>query len=278
MTPGATTPIAFIGGGNMARSLIGGLVARGADPRAVRVSEPDAARRDSLAHDFGVVALASNADAARGAGTLVLAVKPQVMRAVAREVGSVLAGRRALVVSIAAGIRIADLAHWLAAPAALVRAMPNTPALIGAGITALVRAPDVDDDEATRAETLLSAAGETLWLDDEGLMDAVTAVSGSGPAYVFALMEAIEAAGVAQGLPAETARRLVLATVLGAARMARDGGEPPGVLRERVTSPKGTTAAALEVLAAGGFQRLVGEAVAAATRRGDALARELSDG
>jgi pyrroline-5-carboxylate reductase len=273
-----TAPIAFIGGGNMARSLIGGLLARGADPGAIRVSEPDAARRDALARDFGVVAVAANAEATRDAATILLAVKPQVMPMVAREVGLAIGGRRALVVSIAAGVRIADLARWLATPAAIVRAMPNTPALIGAGITALVRGPGVDESEAARAETLLSAAGETLWLDDERLMDAVTAVSGSGPAYVFALMEAMEAAGIAQGLPAEITRRLVLATVLGAARMAHTGGEPPAVLRERVTSPKGTTAAALEVLAAGGFADLIGDAIAAATRRGGELARELGDG
>lgn len=273
-----TGPIAFIGGGNMARSLIGGLVRRGVDPGAIRVSEPDAGRRAELVRDFGALATADNGEAARGAATVVLAVKPQVMPGVARAIGPALAGRRALVVSIAAGIRIGDLARWLDAPAAVVRAMPNTPALIGAGITALVRGPGVDDAEATRAEALMAAAGETLWLDDEGLIDAVTAVSGSGPAYVFALMEAMEGAGVAQGLPADIARRLVLATVLGAARMAHEGGEPPAVLRQRVTSPKGTTAAALDALAAGGFGMLVGEAIAAATRRGGELARELGGG
>lgn len=269
-----TGPIAFIGGGNMARSLIGGLTRRGTDPRAIRVSEPDAARRAELVRDFGALATADNREAAEGAATVVLAVKPQVMREVARAIGPALGGRRALVISIAAGIRIGDLARWLDAPAAVVRAMPNTPALIGAGITTLVRGPGVDDAEAARAEALMAAAGETLWLDDEGLIDAVTAVSGSGPAYVFALMEAMEAAGVAQGLPADVARRLVLATVLGAARMAHEGGEPPAVLRQRVTSPKGTTAAALDVLAAGGFAALVGEAIAAATRRGAELATE----
>jgi pyrroline-5-carboxylate reductase len=269
--------IAFIGGGNMARSLIGGLVARGADPNAIRVSEPDAGRRDELTCDFGVVATPHNAEAARGAACVVLAVKPQVMAEVARMIGPALASRRVLVVSIAAGIRIADLARWLAVRAAVVRAMPNTPALIGAGITALVRGPGVDDAEAARAEALMAAAGETLWLDDEGLLDAVTAVSGSGPAYVFALMEAMEAAGVAQGLPPDVARKLVIATVLGAARMAHAGGEPPALLRQRVTSPKGTTAAALEVLAAGGFGALVDDAIAAATRRGGELARELAD-
>lgn len=268
-------PTAFIGGGNMARSLIGGLIRRGVDPRTIRVSEPDSGRRDELARDFGVITTAGNAEAAHGAATVVLAVKPQVMPEVAQAIGPVLATPRATVLSIAAGIRIADLVRWLAVPAAVIRAMPNTPALIGAGITALVRGPGVDDAEATRAEALMAAAGETLWLEDEGLIDAVTAVSGSGPAYVFALMEAMQAAGVAQGLPDEVARRLVLATVLGAARMAHAGGEPPAVLRQRVTSPKGTTAAALDVLATGGFGPLVGEAIAAATRRGGELAVEL---
>lgn len=273
-----TGAIAFIGGGNMARSLIGGLIRRGVDPRTIRVSEPDSGRREELAHDFGVVATADNAVAAQGAGTVVLAVKPQVMPDVARAIGPALAGQRALVISIAAGIRIDDLARWLSVPAAVVRAMPNTPSLIGAGITALVRGPGVDDAEAARAQALMSAAGETLWLADEGLIDAVTAVSGSGPAYVFALMEAMEAAGIAQGLPAAVARQLVVSTVLGAARMAHEVGEPPAVLRQRVTSPKGTTAAALEVLAAGSFAPLVDEAIAAATRRGGELARELGGG
>jgi pyrroline-5-carboxylate reductase len=268
-------PTAFIGGGNMARSLIGGLIRRGVDPRTIRVSEPDSGRRDELARDFDVITTGDNAVAAQGAATVVLAVKPQVMPEVAQAIGPVLANPRATVLSIAAGIRIADLVRWLAVPAAVIRAMPNTPALIGAGITALVRGPGVDDAEATRAEALMATAGETLWLDDEGLIDAVTAVSGSGPAYVFALMEAMQAAGVAQGLPDEVARRLVLATVLGAARMAHAGGEPPAVLRQRVTSPKGTTAAALDVLATGGFGPLVGEAIAAATRRGGELAVEL---
>lgn len=273
-----TGAIAFIGGGNMARSLIGGLIRRGVDPRTIRVSEPDSGRRDELARDFDVFATADNALAAEGTATVVLAVKPQVMPEVARVIGPALASQRALVISIAAGIRIADLVRWLAVSAAVVRAMPNTPALIGSGITALVRGHGVDDAEAARAEALMASAGETLWLADEGLIDAVTAVSGSGPAYVFAMMEAMQAAGIAQGLPDEVARRLVLATVLGAARMAHEGGEPPAVLRQRVTSPKGTTAAALDVLAAGGFGALVGDAIDAATRRGGELARELGGG
>jgi pyrroline-5-carboxylate reductase len=273
-----TGAIAFIGGGNMARSLIGGLLRQGVDRSTVRVSEPDPGRREELTRDFGVVATADNAVAAQGAATVVLAVKPQVMPEVARVIGPTLASQHALVISIAAGIRIDDLARWLGVPAAVIRAMPNTPALIGAGITALVRGPGVDDAEAARAEALMAAAGETLWLANEGLIDAVTAVSGSGPAYVFALMEAMEAAGMAQGLPGEVARQLVRATVLGAARMAHEGGEPPAVLRQRVTSPKGTTAAALDVLAAGGFGALVDEAITAATRRGGELARELGGG
>lgn len=273
-----TGPIAFIGGGNMARSLIGGLLGQGIGKDSIRVSEPDQGRREELTRDFGVVATADNTVAAEGVETLVLAVKPQVMPEVVRAIGPSLSSRRALVISIAAGIRIGDLARWLGVPAAVVRAMPNTPALIGSGITALVRGPGVDDAEAARAEALLAAAGETLWLADEVLIDAVTAVSGSGPAYVFALMEAMEAAGIAQGLPAAVVRQLVVSTVLGAARMAHEGGEPPAVLRQRVTSPKGTTAAALEVLAAGNFAPLVGEAIAAATRRGGELARELGGG
>jgi pyrroline-5-carboxylate reductase len=265
--------IAFIGGGNMARSLVGGLVSRGTPGASIAVAEPQAALREALVRDFGVRAFDDNAAAAADAATVVLAVKPQVMREVCTGLAPALAGRAPTVVSIAAGVRLAQFERWLGAGVPVVRAMPNTPALIGAGITGLVANAAAGPAARAAAEAVLAAAGPAVWIDDEALMDAVTAVSGSGPAYFFLLMEAMEQAAVHQGLPADAARTLVLHTALGAARMAAEGTETPSRLRERVTSPGGTTQAALEAFAAGGFTALVETAVARATARG----RELSD-
>ena len=263
--------IAFIGGGNMARSLIGGLVARGMPASAIRVAEPVDALRDALARDFGVQVSADNAQVVADANTWVLAVKPQVMRTVCEALAP--AARRGcpLVVSIAAGITSTQLERWLGGGVAVVRTMPNTPALLGAGVTGLFANAGVDVAGRKCTESLLSAAGPTVWIDDEALMDAVTAVSGSGPAYVFLLAEAMQAAGEAEGLPAEAARKLALQTILGAARMLTEGGEPPVELRRRVTSPGGTTQAAIEVFEAGGFHGLVARAIRAATERGSQL-------
>lgn len=264
-------PIVFIGGGNMARSLIGGLVARGGDAAAVRVVDPNADIRDALARDFGVTAYADAAEAVDGAGTWVLATKPQVMRGVCETLANQARANRPLVLSIAAGITSAQLDRWLGGDAAVVRTMPNTPALLGAGVTGLYANPRVDDVGRGRAQTLLESAGETVWIDDEAQMDAVTAVSGSGPAYIFLLAEAMEDAAIAQGLPPADARTLVLQTVLGAARMLVESNEAPAELRRRVTSPGGTTHAAVETFEAGGLRGLVAEAIGNAGRRGGEL-------
>ncbi len=264
--------IAFIGGGNMARSLIGGLIARGTSPADVHVAEPVEVLREALARDFGVQAGADNGVAAGAAGLWVLAVKPQVMRAVCEALAPLAQARRPLVVSIAAGITAAQLQRWLGGAVAVVRTMPNTPALLGAGVTGLFASAEVDADGRARTEALLASAGKTVWIDDEAKMDAVTATSGSGPAYIFLLAEAMEAAAIAEGLPAEAARTLVLETILGAARMLTESGEPAAELRRRVTSPNGTTHAAIETFEAGGFRALVAEAIHNATVRG----RELS--
>jgi pyrroline-5-carboxylate reductase len=176
------------------------------------------------------------------------------------------------VVSIAAGITTAQIDRWLGGGQAVVRTMPNTPALLGAGATGLYANPAVAGDQRQAAETLMQATGITAWIPDETLMDAVTAVSGSGPAYVFLLAEAMQAAGEAQGLAPDTARRLVVQTLLGAARMLDESGDAAAVLRQRVTSPGGTTQAAVESFEAGGFRTLVDQAIAAATRRGRELA------
>ena len=198
-------------------------------------------------------------------------MKPQVMRTVCESLAPMAQAQRPLVVSIAAGITVAQMQRWLGGGVPVVRSMPNTPALLGAGVTGLHASDEVDAAGRERAELLLSAAGPTVWIDAEAKMDAVTGVSGSGPAYVFLLAEAMEAAAVAEGLSAEAARTLVLQTVLGAARMLTESGETPAELRRRVTSPNGTTQAAIETFQAGGFETLVARAVHAATVRGGEL-------
>ena len=269
--------IGFVGGGNMARSLVGGLVARGMAPGRITVSEPQPTPREALARDFGVRTTADNAEAVRDADVVVLAVKPQVLREVCTALAPSLPPD-ALVVSIAAGVRIAQFERWLGGPRAIVRAMPNTPALVGEGAAGLVANSRTTDAQRASARSILEAAGAVAWIEREELMDAVTAVSGSGPAYFLLLIEALEAAAMEQGLAPATARELVLQTALGAARMARDATESPATLRERVTSPGGTTEAALEAFAAGGFRELVASAVARATERGRELSAALDDG
>jgi len=260
--------IAFIGGGNMARALIGGLLRRGWPAGALRVADPLAAARDQLATSFpGIGVHDDNLEAVRDAGTWVLAVKPQQAQQVAESLAATAAANRPLVVSIAAGIRRDDLARWLGPEATVLRCMPNRPALLGCGITAIHRPAGVPAALQHHAEELLSAAGECVWLDDEALLDAVTAVSGSGPAYVFLLVEMLEAAAVAEGIDAGTARRLALQTVAGSARLALESAEEPAVLREQVTSPGGTTAAALAVLEQAGIRATFARAVRAATER-----------
>lgn len=268
----ASDSLAFIGGGNMARSLIGGLARRGADTRTIRVAEPVAALREALVADFGVQAFERGEDAVAGAGLWLLAVKPQMMRAACEPLAAAAQAQRPLVVSIAAGIPVARLQQWLGGSLPVVRCMPNTPALLGAGVTGLYAGEGVDASQRSRADELLSSAGATVWIDAEPLIDAVTAVSGSGPAYVFLLAEALEAAAVAEGLPAADARTLVVQTLLGAGRMLAEAGEGPAELRRRVTSPGGTTQAAIEAFQAGGFEALVARAVHAARERGAALA------
>jgi pyrroline-5-carboxylate reductase len=255
----------------MARSLIGGLIARGASADSIRVAEPVGVLRESLARDFGIQVFATAAEAAAEADLWLLAVKPQVMRAVCEDLSAAAQSRKPLVVSIAAGITASQMQRWLGGECAVIRAMPNTPALLGAGVTGLFASAQVDAAGRKRAGDLLSSAGKTVWIDDEAKMDAVTAVSGSGPAYVFLLAEAMEAAAKAEGLADDAARTLVLQTLLGAARMLTESDEAPGELRRRVTSPNGTTQAAIETFQAGGFAELVGKAIGAASERGRQL-------
>ncbi|MFT4178679.1 MAG: pyrroline-5-carboxylate reductase [Thermomonas sp.] len=263
--------IAFIGGGNMARSLIGGLVAQGRNPASIHVADPNAAAREALHADFGVAVFEQAAQAIEGASTWVLATKPQVLRAVCEALAVQAQASKPLIVSIAAGITSAQLERWLGGGIAVVRTMPNTPALLGAGVTGLHASARVDASGRDLAETLLSAAGKTVWIEDEAQMDTVTAVSGSGPAYVFLLAEAMTDAGIEEGLPPEAARTLALQTVLGAARMLTESDVEPSELRRRVTSPNGTTQAAIETFEAGGLRALVNRAIHAARMRGAEL-------
>jgi len=269
----SSAAIAFIGGGNMARSLIGGLCAAGIASSTIRVADPNPECRAGLTRDFGVAAFADAAQAVAGADAWVLAVKPQVMREVCQTLAETAQTARPLVVSIAAGITSTQLDRWLGGNQAIVRTMPNTPALLGAGVTGLFANSRVDANGRARADALLGAVGPTVWVEDETLMDAITATSGSGPAYVFLLAEAMQAAAVAEGLSADAARQLVRHTVLGAARMLVESGIEAGELRRRVTSPGGTTQAAIAAFEAGGFGDLVNTAVHAARVRGGELSQ-----
>lgn len=268
--------IAFIGGGNMAASLIGGLIAAQHPAGRIRVAEPDLARAQSLRERFGVSVLATAAPMLDGVDTLVLAVKPQQM-AVALQGLQVAPGT--CVVSIAAGIRLELLQGLLGPQAHYVRSMPNTPALYGAGISGLYASPQTPDSARARAETVLRAAGEICWLAREEDLDAVTAVSGSGPAYFFLVVEAMTDAGIALGLSAETAARLAKRTCIGAARMLDAGGADAAdaaELRTQVTSKGGTTEAALRQLESAGLRPMFQAALAAAAQRSAQLGDEIA--
>ena len=263
-----TQRIAFVGGGNMAYALATRLAQRTYD---VVVSEPVAEQRARFGPPISTTP--DNTTAVKGASTVVLAVKPQVLESVVREL---VPGMREdqLVVSIAAGVPMAAIEKWLGNGRALVRCMPNTPALVGAGITGMIANGSVTPDQRTEAETILRAAGEVVWFNTDADLDAVTALSGSGPAYFFAVIEALAAAGTDIGLDPETAKRLVVATARGAAIMA--SGDDPAELRERVTSPGGTTARALSILDERSFHLSLDAAVRGAFERSRELARELS--
>jgi len=267
--------ITFIGGGNMARSIIGGLIAAGYPSDRISVSDPNDAQRQQLEKQFSVATAAAGDALCRSADVVVLAVKPQAMPDVASGLAAPIAAANPLVVSVAAGIRQDALARWLAYDGPVIRCMPNTPALIQCGMPALHANAAVTTQQRATAEEILGAVGRVVWVDDEALLDTVTAISGSGPAYLFAFMEALEQAGRAHGLPAETARELVLGTALGAARMANEAGSDPGTLRSNVTSKGGTTAAALDAFSSGGLDDLVQRAVAAARTRSIELGDEL---
>ncbi len=272
-----TTRLAFIGAGNMARSLIGGLVADGWDPASISVSDPDNRQLATLASHFQVHTNTDNHSVVENSEVVVLAVKPQVIQEVAEGLSTAVQKQAPLVISIAAGIHSADLQRWLGGNCALVRCMPNTPALVQSGATALYPSEQVSAEQKDQAETILRAVGLALWVEDEALMDAVTALSGSGPAYFFLVIEALQEAGTALGLSEKTARLLALQTAFGAAKMALESREDASVLRRRVTSPGGTTEKALAVLEAGGIKTLFNDALTAARDRSRELAQQLGE-
>ena len=272
--------IAFVGGGNMAAALIAGLAGKLTPGANLHVVDPNPASLDKLRQEYGVT-VAGAADAVVGAAeVLVLAVKPQVMHEVAQQLLPLLqaaqaAGRSPLVLSIAAGIRSVDLSRWLGGYPAIVRTMPNTPALIGMGVTGMVASAGVSASQREAADQILRAVGATVWLDDESKIDAVTAVSGSGPAYVFYFIEAMQQAAEELGLTAEQGKQLAMATFNGAAQLALQSADPVPVLREKVTSKGGTTYAALTSMEASGVKASIITAVKAAAARGKELGEQM---
>lgn len=265
--------ILFIGGGNMAAAIIGGLVAKGWAAAHIHAVDVLPEALDRLRQRYGIRTSGDAVAAAGAADCIVLAVKPQQMREVARNLAPAAAGK--LVISIAAGIRGGDLARWLGSAAHVVRAMPNTPALVGAGITGLYAMPGVSAAQRRDAEGILNAVGGSFWVAEESDLDAVTAVSGSGPAYVFYFIEALEQAARELGLSPETARQSALATFAGAVKLAVEDGSDPAVLRARVTSKGGTTERAVGLLDGAAVKEAFVRAVRGASERASELGDEL---
>lgn len=265
--------ITFVGGGNMAAALIGGLLGKGHAAAGLRVVEPQAEARARLVAQFGVSCADNIAAAAPLGEAVILAVKPQQMRAAATALQPRLA--QELVITIAAGIRLGDLSRWLGAHACIVRCMPNTPALVGAGITGLYASPAVGAQQRELAQAILGSVGATLWVADESMLDPVTAISGSGPAYVFYFIEALQQAATEMGLSGADARKLAVETFLGTARLAAQSPEDVTLLRERVTSKGGTTERALASMQADRVKELIVRALHAARQRAHELGEQL---
>jgi pyrroline-5-carboxylate reductase len=269
--------IGFIGGGNMASSLIGGMVKAGFSASDIMASDPDDHNRSTLTEQFGVYSCVDNHELLN-CDIIVLAVKPQILKTVCQQLD--LKDSDNLFISIAAGIRSTDISRWLTGidannSPAIVRCMPNTPSLLQCGASGLFANPAVDDEQKSQAEKIMQAVGTVIWVDDETQLDAVTAVSGSGPAYFFLMMEAMKNAGEELGLPADVAQKLVLQTALGAARMASESEVSPAELRQNVTSKGGTTEQAILSFQDAGFQQIVSDALRAANDRSESLADEL---
>ena len=268
MTEHTIGKICFIGGGNMARALIGGLQTNGYLMSDINVIEPDAEKRIQLKADFGV-SVTEQLPSVAMADIVVLAVKPQQLRDLSIFLGSLL--QKQLLISIAAGIRAKDIARWLGGYQSIIRVMPNTPAQIQLGVSALYAMPEVTQAQHVQAETILKAVGEILWLDEETKMDAVTAISGSGPAYVFYFIEAMQQAALELGLNEEQAKTLSLQTFIGASKLAKQSHEPPATLRSQVTSKGGTTEQAILTMESAAVKSSIIKAAKAAAARSEEL-------
>lgn len=266
--------IAFLGAGNMGRALIAGLLRSGTRPEQLAVGESSATVRAALERDFAITACADNETVIDQAGVVVLAVKPQEAGAVLRPLARALGAARPLLISVCAGTRVLDLEGWSGGTLAVVRAMPNRPALVGVGIAGMYAPLKVGASERAGAEEILKAVGEVVWVPTEDALDVVTALSGSGPAYFFLLAESLVEAGKQLGLEHQAAQRLAVATLYGSGLLAHGGDGDLNRLRKEVTSPGGTTEAALKVFESGGLRALVARAVAAATQRGRELAAQ----
>ncbi len=271
----STMRIGFIGGGNMAASIIGGLVASGFAAEQIWASDPNTESLDKLRDVAPVHTGSDNHALIAAVDIVILAVKPQIMKIVAGDIAASVQKQQPLIITIAAGVTSSSLNNWLGGNTAIVRCMPNTPALVRSGATGLFANTKVDPAQREQAEQILQAVGLALWVDDEAQLDAVTALSGSGPAYFFLVMEAMQAKGVAMGLSPEVAKQLTLQTALGAAQMAISSDVDAAELRRRVTSPKGTTERAIKLLQDGGLEGLFDQALEGARLRAEELALEL---
>ena len=271
----STMRIGFIGGGNMASSIIGGLVASGFAAEQIWASDPNADSLNKLLAVAPVNTASDNNALIAAVDIVILAVKPQIMKIVAGDIAASVQDRKPLIITIAAGVTSASLDAWLGGNTAIVRCMPNTPALVRSGATGLFANTEVNATQRAQAEQILQAVGLALWVDNEAQLDAVTALSGSGPAYFFLVMEAMQAKGLQMGLSAEVAKQLTLQTALGAAQMALGSDVDAAELRRRVTSPNGTTERAINILQAGGLEALFDQALEGARLRAEELAIEL---
>jgi pyrroline-5-carboxylate reductase len=266
--------LTVLGGGNMGRALIGGLLRHGMRPEQIAVGEGQQAARTALSQELGIAATADNAAAIRKADLVVVAVKPQDVEAVLAPLTAGLQQRRPVVLSVAAGVRVQELQSWCGAGVPVIRAMPNRPAFVGAGATGLFAPAEVGASRRSMAAQIMQSVGEVVWVATEDALDVVTALSGSGPAYFFLLAEAMAQAGVDLGLPMDTARRLAIATLHGAGLLAQGSDGDLARLRTEVTSKGGTTEAALRILQTAGFNELIGRAVAGAAHRSRELAAQ----
>ncbi len=269
------TTIAFIGAGNMASAIIGGLINSGSNPQSIWACDPGQDKLEQLAEQFGIRTTTDNLTAIPQADVIILAVKPQIMESVLAPLQTALQNSKPLIISVAAGINLHSLSTWCGGPLPIVRCMPNTPALVGQGASGLYANSETSAQQKNMSEEILNAVGISVWVQSEDELNAVTAVSGSGPAYYFLFMEAMIAAGEKLGLSKETATTLTLKTALGAAAMASDSNIDPAQLRKNVTSPNGTTEQAIKTFMENGLEALVDKALTAASDRSESLSDEL---